>query len=208
MSTPFPLAPAVQQRWVECQNVGSTTIPSNGLLQISGATAPAVARTVLRVEQPTNDLVDLLAINSRMPIEPGRFGLCTLDTPAYVACAEGAGVGESWGPSAGNFELQPHRLGFLVLGDLSSGPPRMVRVLRQHVTSIVGKAPSGIAALSGTTPGTGTVDVYFLNEVGVLTASTTQVTGYNTSSSAVAAGVWLQLKSWGSRWLVDVEDCG
>lgn len=68
----------------------------------------------------------------------------------------------------------------------------------------------GITARAGTTPGTGTVNVYHINSSGVLSQYNGHTeTVYNLSSSAIAAGAYVQCKreyiSW--KWFVDFEDC-
>lgn len=70
----------------------------------------------------------------------------------------------------------------------------------------VAKATSGIAAISGSTPGSATCEIYRLAS-GVLVATGHEVTIYN-SAGAVATGAFIQFKSdtYGNLW-VDVENC-
>jgi len=79
----------------------------------------------------------------------------------------------------------------------------------------IGKAPvGGIAARSGTTPGTAEVEVWRINAAGTLEAvtdihgTTLTLTGYNISSGAVSANAYVQVKqdAYG-RFIVDFEDC-
>jgi hypothetical protein len=71
-------------------------------------------------------------------------------------------------------------------------------------------ATGGITARAGTTPGTGTVNVYHVNDSGVLAHYNSQtITAYNLSSAAIVAGKYVMCKrdyiSW--KWFVDFEDC-
>ena len=71
-------------------------------------------------------------------------------------------------------------------------------------------ATGGITARAGTTPGTGTVNVYHVNDSGVLAHYNSQtITVYNLSSAAIVAGKYVMCKrdyiSW--KWFVDFEDC-
>ena len=79
------------------------------------------------------------------------------------------------------------------------------------------KSPAGgIPAMSGSTPGSATCDVYRINDDGdveVVTDSqdeTVQITAYNLSTSAVAASTFIHTKQEivSGANLVDFEDCG
>ena len=93
--------------------------------------------------------------------------------------------------------------------------PPPINPLAQAACYIAKTKAGGIAARSGTTPGSGKVEVYRINFGGTLEAVTDAVsdplelTVYNICSSAVALESYIQLKqdAWG-RYLVDVEDCG
>jgi sorbitol-specific phosphotransferase system component IIBC len=71
-------------------------------------------------------------------------------------------------------------------------------------------ATGGITARAGTTPGTGTINVYHVNDSGTLAHYNSQaITVYNLSSAAIVAGKYVMCKrdyvSW--KWFVDFEDC-
>ena len=68
----------------------------------------------------------------------------------------------------------------------------------------------GITARAGTTPGTGTVNVYHVNDSGTLAHYNSQtITAYNLSSAAIVAGKYVMCKRdyIGWKWFVDFEDC-
>ncbi len=91
----------------------------------------------------------------------------------------------------------------------SSAPGDQLRIY------IAKTGAGGIAALSGDTPGSATVDLYRIGPDGDLVAITVGVktattTAYNLSSSAVAATTYIHIKQEVSsgKMLVDFEDCG
>ena len=75
---------------------------------------------------------------------------------------------------------------------------------------------SGISAMSGSTPSSGTVTLYQLNSSGTLETvkddnlSDVTVTAYNIAASAVASSTWVQIKQEMSSgiFVIDFEDCG
>ena len=76
-------------------------------------------------------------------------------------------------------------------------------------TAVIGKTDGAITALSTTQMGSGTVSIYSSNATGALTDSGLNETAYNTTGTAVASGVFVQMKrhSQSGLLLVDVEDC-
>jgi hypothetical protein len=85
-------------------------------------------------------------------------------------------------------------------------PPTIVDYRDDSGTALAKSGGSGIPALSGSTPGSGTVTLYSFNGT-TLSATTTTVTAYNMTSGAVAANAWLQLKLIAGYWFIDVEGC-
>jgi hypothetical protein len=63
----------------------------------------------------------------------------------------------------------------------------------------------GVAALSGSTPGTATVTLYTFD--GTTLAAGATATAYNLAPSAVAANAWIMLKWVDGYWFVDYEAC-
>jgi hypothetical protein len=72
----------------------------------------------------------------------------------------------------------------------------------------VGKAPNGISARSGTTAGSGQVDIYTIVS-GVFTYSGYGLTAYNIADAAVAGGQHVMIKrnGCGENWFVDMAEC-
>lgn len=85
------------------------------------------------------------------------------------------------------------------------GPMQVAYV--EGVTTSLGKAVGSITALSGTTPGTGTVDFWWINGSGTLEATGQSETVSNVDT-AISSGkyVWVQQDSFGA-WFVSPMQC-
>ena len=80
--------------------------------------------------------------------------------------------------------------------------------LADEPQTAVGKAPNGISARSGTTAGSGQVDIYSIVS-GVFTYSGYGLTAYNIADAAVAGGQHVMIKAngCGENWFVDMAEC-
>ena len=80
-----------------------------------------------------------------------------------------------------------------------------------YISHFVGIASSQITARSGTTPGSGTVTLYYRDrDTNTLTAvGNSDVTAYNVSQSAVANAAYVTVlqDNYGDYWVI-LEDCG
>ena len=76
-------------------------------------------------------------------------------------------------------------------------------------TAVAKAGASGVTARSGTTAGSGTVTIYYIDG-GVLTSTSQTVTAYSLSATAVANNAYITIKrcSLDEEWIVDAEDCG
>lgn len=75
------------------------------------------------------------------------------------------------------------------------------------VVTYIGKTDEAITARSSTTPGSGTVSLYRLDDSGDLEDTGENVTAYNLSDDAVASGAYVGLvQAAGVLW-VNWEDC-
>lgn len=72
---------------------------------------------------------------------------------------------------------------------------------------VIGKSNGAISARSGTTPGSGDVDLYF-DDGGTLTASGETITVKNLSSTGTSDDVWVGCAYDGIDYWLDWEDCG
>lgn len=87
----------------------------------------------------------------------------------------------------------------------AGGPLQVAYV--EGVTRSLGKAGGAITALSGTTPGTGTVDFWWKNSSGTLEATGQSETVFNVDT-AISSGkyVWVEQDSFGD-WYVSPMQC-
>ena len=76
-------------------------------------------------------------------------------------------------------------------------------------TAVAKAGASGVTARSGTTAGSGTVTIYYIDG-GVLTSTSQTVIAYSLSATAVANNAYITIKrcSLDEEWIVDAEDCG
>lgn len=85
----------------------------------------------------------------------------------------------------------------------------------QEIQGIIFQTPSGgIAARSGTTPGSAECTPYYINSSGALTELTNPDgtsrthTVYHIGATAVAGTTYIQAKRCHGRLVADMEDCG
>lgn len=78
----------------------------------------------------------------------------------------------------------------------------------EPIQTAIGKAPNGISARSGSSAGSGQVDIYYLAS-GTLTYSGYGLTAYNIADAAVAGGQYVMIKrnANGDNWYVDMAEC-
>ena len=108
-----------QIRWLQCRNVGGSTIPSFGLMRITGADSDGT----LQVQQP-NTNGQQVVVNGPTPIIASAYGLATNQTPIYALYETSDGTpanGETWGAGASSYKLRKNTDGFIVEGAAGSG---------------------------------------------------------------------------------------
>ena len=78
------------------------------------------------------------------------------------------------------------------------------------VQTAIAKTVGSIAARTGTTAGSGTVNIYYMTAAGVLTDTGKTVTAYNIAGGAIQATTFITIKRMEAApyWVVDMEDCG
>lgn len=85
--------------------------------------------------------------------------------------------------------------------------PQRTPVIWPNEFCVCAKTDSGgVAAMTGTTPGTGTITLYFFDGTS-LTANSTTDTAYNNMTTAVAGSAWIKVARVGQYWFVINEDC-
>ena len=195
--------------------VPSAALPAFGIARVTGATAVeagVVYRSVAQTDLATTWTPTYL-VNGPCPVDANGYGAadqCIYGAEMFVSYRAAAGTpaaGEIWGPKSGQWTLEKYYPGFRVVGAVLSTEdvPRALFV-PVGIRSLLGVTDGAIAAVSGTTPTSGTVSVYYYSGSGAMTDTTYNVTAYN-MAGAVATSKNVQLKLIGERWWVDVEDC-
>lgn len=117
-------APGKQQRGIEFSNASGQTVPSFGVIQITGSTVVGVGREILTATRPDGTAGAVYAINGSVPVTSGQKGRCTFDFPAKAAYNTGDGtpaIGQFWGPKSGQFTLAQGYPYFKISGTPASG---------------------------------------------------------------------------------------
>lgn len=124
-------APHRQQRWIECKNVGGTTLQPYAVAEVVESTRPDTGRTVLNVRQATCDGPENTVVLGHMQILAGEYGYCTNDFPAYALydTSDTPTPGEVWGVASGTQVLAKGIDGYLIVGD-ADATKGIVRVRR------------------------------------------------------------------------------
>lgn len=153
------------------------------------------------------------------PLKDGEIGPLKVDGVALAMVNLTSITHFRCGPSYSGYELESNASGGpwdIVWHPSVTGSQLCVVSFGIRGSWVVAKAPSGgIAAMSGSTPGSASCVLYRLVS-GSLTAvvdddgiTTVSETMYNISASAVAADAWIQFKADADgTCFVDYEDCG
>lgn len=212
---PLPINPAV----VSVRNLTGDDLPRGSVVDLG--------TYLLAIDTDTRTDAEHLWLQGNTPAAGGSFGILTQALPDNrIGECQLAGVciarvdfsdiahrfarpkvGETYLESSGN--AGPVEI--LAKPETGTGVQECIVWLRAARTAYIAKnGGSTIAARSGTTPGSGTVTLYYIDSSNVLTSLGVTVTAYNLAGSTVAADAWLQVKleSGSGKWLVDWEDCG
>lgn len=74
-------------------------------------------------------------------------------------------------------------------------------------TAFIAKTGSAIAAMASSTPGSGTVTLYYIDSDGDLVSAGTSVTAFNIANGEVAGDTFIQVKLCSGKWIIDFESC-
>lgn len=123
-------APVHNQRWIELENVGSSSIPAFGAVEITDSYRPESSEletpdggpTVLKVRLATVDNPCAYCLNGAQTIPVGeRRRLGTMDSPALALLSPTPTALQEYGIKAGSYYLQQDTdcplYGFILLGD-------------------------------------------------------------------------------------------
>ena len=153
----------------------------------------STGQVIFSVDQPNGDSSATYLFNGPCSIAPAANGSGTLDFPAQAIWDTGTpAIGDTWGPKSGQWPLaQRATPGFPVLGIVDSLTQRMMVGSPEPAWTTVVKPIYDIAPIAGSTPGSGSGEVYTFNGTS-LSDSTSSITVFNLSTQTARAGVFYQ----------------
>jgi hypothetical protein len=125
--------PASHAPPIQFRNDNSGTVPSHGIIEITGASTFSDGTPFLTANQPDDDDGAQFNhyVNSHRPVLTGDYGVCYSPIfPVWVAydSAETPAFGENWGPSDGTWIIKKDSGGFLILGSPDTTDERVLAV--------------------------------------------------------------------------------
>lgn len=169
--------------WKITGHCSFTATPDGSALHVKGATRVKIAK------------VGATAIPAMATLTPGSGSATFYDMGATALAANQT-------ETVFNTEFSPIAAGAWIKVIEVDGRWFIYESPRAHVAL---NGASTIPAMSGTTPGSGTVTLQSF--AGSTLSSNGTVTAYNTTATAVAASKYLQIKRIDGYWFVDVESC-
>lgn len=211
---PFNRTPDAESPWKTFINVGSTTVPPYSVIQITNAGVIVPDVEHLSGKLPTSTVnADNFAITDAQSVPVGGDGRCTrLDFAAVRVSGTAPAIDGELGPKAGLYTAEVGQSGLIYHGEINAAQ-RLAFVSFKTATggehNLVAKTDTGgIPARVGTTPGTATVEVYEIDNAGVL-QDAEQVIAYNVSADAIAPSTYVTIhKTRGGKWVVAQSDAG
>lgn len=132
--------------WIPVKNVGSQTIPSFGVMRITG-TEVIEGRPTITVDRPDGTLQRHYLINDFCSIKADGFGRGTFD--AYFCLVETGtpAFGEGWGVQKDSFKLKAGHPGFTSFGGYTTEGDVNRAIFQSHtINNIQGKLDGSLSA--------------------------------------------------------------
>jgi len=190
------------------KNDSGEEVPAYGLMQITGS-EEIDGRNYITIEQYDETADGELLFNGTSAIPDTEYGVAQ-HGPIYLAQGDGtaATAGDLWGPQDADWEVTDEGTSLVAIGDddVAEGVVKLTRVGGSG--GFVFKSPSGgIAAMSGTTPGKATCDLYVVDSNDSLVDTTLNKSVYNIFSSSIAGDTYGTAKAIRGKLIADAEDC-
>lgn len=166
-------------------------------------------QVLLVVGKPSTTFRRRYLVNGYEPIPEGKTWFILWEPQprfAYDSSWGTPAAGDSGGPKPDSWLLWKNYPAICTVGGVRDATNRYLEGTLEPITTLLGKANGAITARSGTTPGTGTMDIFYVSGT-TLTDTTVDVTVKNLSATAVTASAYIQAKWIGGAWYVDFEDC-
>lgn len=182
-------------------------IPGCSIMAVTSWSAFDDGQLYANVAQPSTTFYPTYLLSPLLPTAAGDMDSAQTGPKFLVAYDSGTpALGEGWGPKPGQWTASKGFPCTTLVDKVYDSTNLILQGSFGPITSLLGKASGAITARSGTTPGTGTMAIWYDNG-GTLTDTTMTVTVKNISQTAVTASAYIQAKWIGSAWWVDVEDC-
>lgn len=201
---------ASKAQWFRCRSTeGSLTLPAYAVVEVHGEeSAGPLDELVYQVRRLTSTWPARIAVLGGAEIAAGGYGALTFDpTYALADAATEPQANEAWGIKPNETKLFKGFPGFRALGRThGTGSDQRAFVRQAWPQLLWAVAPSNIAARSGATPGSGTVNIQTLAS-GSFAATGFSTTALNASGAAIVSGKYLQIVEIEGRWAANYEDC-
>lgn len=196
------------ERGVHWLNDSGEEIPDASIAVIDSYDVTTDNFPLAKLKKPYATFRNQLIITGPGPVEDDAVGFFPAGGLYRVRYDSGTpAFGEGWGPKPGQWTISKGFPGCVIEGILDATNKIALVSLLSPIVTLLGKASGSITARSGTTVGTGSMEIWY-NNAGTLTdAGFSDITVKNLSASAVTSGGYIQAKWIGSDWFVDFEDC-
>ncbi len=213
-------------RWITAYNAGLYDIPAFGLVEVANAEwtrgGPDGPSLTLRVQRPSSNSAQNIAICSWMPIPYQRTGFVTTAAPAVVAyTGTTLSAGDIIGSEADSFEPASGQTGLVFFGDVETSTRSLVSFAVDPYQGAGGSIDSDTIDINGATGetvadpvGVGQMLVRTANKVTSAGAHTVTLSGYYAGGSGTILGMDLQTQAdffvahsgkWNDSWVWYIE---
>lgn len=203
---PGEFSPFQQMQWVEFKNDAGETIPSFGIVRLTGVATIEATRVVLTGAKPNAFGCQYnAAVNGPTAVLSGQYGICTraaVGVALYDTADGTPAFGEKWGPRDATWKLKKNTGGFSILG-VTNSDLGLVLVSPAPLRMFVGKTDA--AHSKGAT---GTISIY-AGTLGSESDTNVNMTGVYNRFANVASGKWVRCE-WNEKtgdWEITAAEC-
>ena len=188
------------------RNSEGSTMPGMSIACVTGAEFKD-NELILILAKPSTSFIRQIVVTEPIDCAASGYGRCAIGGIVPVKYDSGTpAFGDNYGFKPSQSTISKGFYGCRVLKLLDS-TAKIAQVELNEITTVLGKASGSISARSSTTPGSGSMEIWY-NNAGTLTdAGFSDITVKNLSASAVTSGGYIQAKLIAGEWFVDFEDC-
>lgn len=178
-----------QQMWLPAVNAASETIPAFAVLRVSGINSDGL----IQVAKPNTNSDHNLLLNGPFDVPTSKYLSVTVPVAARALYETSDGTpanGEFWGSGNGSFKLRKAQAGVFIWGDADGESVLCTAVTATGI--LVGRTQGTMTAISSTTPGTGTVEIWKFSSGTLVNTGETE-TAYNLGPQ-IPDDTWVPLR--------------